>query len=144
MNNNKPPTFTLPITEGGYWHARHPDTPKRLTGQLYFRLNTYTESSGKVDRWLSCRFYFDPRVWDVDKFGLIYTNPDFTDNLHKQLKHYGFQHPEGIDYSEQGMQGDCYIDFDVKDDKGLLLDLISTGTPVYSCWPEVNIQKAAA
>lgn len=144
MFNRTPPTFTLPVTRDGYWQTRHPDTPEYITGQLYFRMFNFTANSNEVDRWLHCRFYFDPKCWDVDKFGLIYLNQEFLDELQQRLENHGFQYAEGINYSEQGMQGGNYIDFDVKSDKELFLDLLATDMPVYSRWPETSKQKVAA
>lgn len=64
------------------------------------------------------RVYFDTKSWDVSKHGLIYTDPAFLDALRAALNDFGFE-PEAVDdvqYSEQGMQGDDYVSFDVCED----------------------------
>ena len=131
-----PLTLVLPVEDDGFWASGHEDSPSHLTGQLIFRMQHFEANSGEVDRWLSCRFYFDPKCWDVDRDGYIYTNRAFVEELHKRLEARGWQHPYGIDYSESGMQGRNYVDFDVSNNKELLLDLLQSGTPVYNRWPE--------
>lgn len=64
------------------------------------------------------RVYFD-NSWEVydpktrkAKDGLIYTDPQFIKELRTKLSEIGFAGPD-VDYSEQGMQGDDYVSFDV-------------------------------
>jgi hypothetical protein len=71
----------------------------------------------------------------VEKHGYIYGNDTFIKELWRRLDARGWTVPHGIDYSESGMQGESYVDMDVKNDKELYLDLLQTGTPVYSQWP---------
>lgn len=58
------------------------------------------------------RVYFDTKTWDVNKDGLIYTDRQFEEELKAFLTSIGLQ-GEDITYSEQGMQGDDYVSFDV-------------------------------
>ena len=58
------------------------------------------------------RVYFNPEDWDCDKQGLIYTDPLFIRELCAALEQGGLS-SIGIDYSEQGMQGDDYVSLDV-------------------------------
>lgn len=58
------------------------------------------------------RVYFDPKSWDVDTDGLIYTDSLFLIMLREKLAECGFNATE-IEYSEQGMQGDNYVSLDV-------------------------------
>ena len=54
------------------------------------------------------RIYFDTTTWDVDEYGLIYTDTGFLAGVRD-----AFVHGDDIDYSEQGMQGDDFVSFDV-------------------------------
>ncbi|MEN7551697.1 hypothetical protein AAG747_27525 [Rapidithrix thailandica] len=60
--------------------------------------------------------YFDPKEWDVKQEGLIYTDAQFEKDVRDLLKNAGLQHYEDICYSEQGMQGDDFVDFDLGPD----------------------------
>lgn len=53
------------------------------------------------------RVYFDMETWDVDEDGLIYTDDAFLAAIRLAFD------CNGIDYSEQGMQGTNYVSFDV-------------------------------
>lgn len=61
------------------------------------------------------RVYFDTSTWDVTKHGLIYTDSKFLETLKLKLAQGG--HLAGIkvtiEYSEQGLQGEDYVHFDV-------------------------------
>ena len=61
------------------------------------------------------RAYFDKRQWDVNIHGLIYTDSLFIKGVKNLLKAKGFTYYDEIEYSEQGMQGDDYVDFDCGD-----------------------------
>lgn len=54
------------------------------------------------------RVYFDTGTWNVDEDGLIYTDSGFLAGIRE-----AFIHGDDIEYSEQGMQGDDYVSFDV-------------------------------
>lgn len=136
-------TYTLPVGERGLWSGE--DQPKHITGRLVFRIQSYTEPDGTLDRWVHARFYFDSKLWNVDKHGLIYTDETFIDSLHARLRAHGWEQPETcIHYSENGMQGDNYVDFDVSSSKCCMLNLLSTNTPVHDRWPEHKQQAVAA
>jgi hypothetical protein len=64
------------------------------------------------------RAYFNPREWDVDNDGLIYTDSAWMSGLRECMKTLGFSDEavEDISYSEQGMQGDNYVSMDVGGD----------------------------
>ena len=57
------------------------------------------------------RVYFD-KSWDVYTDGLIYTDPLFLKELRAKLTEIGFVGND-VEYSEQGMQGNNYVSFDV-------------------------------
>ena len=136
-------TYTLPVSDCGLWSGRN--QPKHVTGQLVFRMQSHTQSDGTLDRWIHARFYFDSKLWDVDKHGLIYTDETFMDALHARLRARGWQQPENcISYSESGMQGDNYVDFDVSGDKNTLFNLLFTNTLVHDRWPEHTREAVAA
>lgn len=66
--------------------------------------------------------YFNPRIWNIDKLGLIYTGSLFLAHVRRLLKAAGFRHFLDLDYSEQGMQGDDFVNFDVGDKLAIELD----------------------
>ena len=51
--------------------------------------------------------------WDTGTLGLIYTDKGFLHDIHTVLKNEGFPYWNEIDYSEQGMQGENFVHFDV-------------------------------
>jgi hypothetical protein len=58
--------------------------------------------------------YFNTATWDVNKDGLIYTDTLFEAELCELLTSLGFDASD-VSYSEQGMQGDNYVSFDVEE-----------------------------
>jgi hypothetical protein len=54
------------------------------------------------------RVYFDTRTWNVNRDGLIYTDSSFLAGIRE-----AFVHGNDIHYSEQGMQGEDFVSFDV-------------------------------
>jgi hypothetical protein len=52
---------------------------------------------------------FDPKTWDVYRYGLIYTDPHFLTDLQQHLRRAGFDRWADVHYTEQGMQGDTYV-----------------------------------
>jgi hypothetical protein len=54
------------------------------------------------------KVYFDPKTWNVNKHGLIYTDERFIRELRKLLAKRGLP-VKTVDYTEQGMQGDRYV-----------------------------------
>lgn len=63
------------------------------------------------------RVYFDPKFWNVNKLGLIYTDSLFEFELKEWLKSQGYDASD-VSYSEQGMQGDDYVSFDFSEKFG--------------------------
>lgn len=66
--------------------------------------------------------YFNPTIWDTNKYGLIYTDSLFEEHVRRLLKAAGFKYFQDLNYSEQGMQGDNYVNFDVGDNLANELD----------------------
>jgi len=58
------------------------------------------------------RVYFDTNSWDVDQDGLVYTDAQFLSQLRVLLTLVGLD-GEDVSYSEQGMQGNDFVSFDV-------------------------------
>ncbi len=58
------------------------------------------------------RVIFDISNWDIHTDGLIYTDQHFINTLSVLLFTKGFAVTD-ISYSEQGMQGENYVSFDV-------------------------------
>ncbi len=58
------------------------------------------------------RVYFDTKSWNVYTDGLIYTDRNFEYQLKDLLTQLGLDNSD-VGYSEQGMQGDNYVSFDV-------------------------------
>lgn len=58
------------------------------------------------------RVYFNTATWDVESDGLIYTDRGFMTDLRNFLTMQGLDNL-AVDYSEQGMQGDDYVSFDI-------------------------------
>jgi len=100
--------FTFCKTAGdGYWSNAVRDV--NLTGMRI----AYTSDDGEFGE---LRVYFNTKFWDVDALGLIYTDKQFEQQLKQVLaKQFGFTAKElkGVYYSEQGMQGNNYVSFDV-------------------------------
>ena len=62
------------------------------------------------------RVHFDPRTWDIDQHGLIYTDRQWLTeirNYFRIVERYSAQAVDEIVYSEQGMQGGDYVSLDV-------------------------------
>lgn len=58
------------------------------------------------------RAYFTKKTWDVKKHGLIYTDPMFLRQFRDSLTMFAFP-GAGVDYTEQGMQGNNYVSLGV-------------------------------
>jgi len=60
------------------------------------------------------RVRFDTKTWNPDRHGLIYTDRNWIKDLRKILMKKGFSKKavSGLDYTEQGMQGDDYVSID--------------------------------
>ena len=52
---------------------------------------------------------FDPKTWDIDKHGLIYTDAGWIRDFRRALAAAGYDHADKVNYTEQGMQGRTYV-----------------------------------
>jgi hypothetical protein len=99
--------FVTKTSGNGYWS----NTAKTV------RINrvelAYVSDEGSFGE---IRAYFDPKEWDVEYNGLIYSDMGWKHTfLTCMEKQFGFS-PDAIldvSYSEQGMQGDNYVSMDV-------------------------------
>jgi len=57
------------------------------------------------------RVYFNTDTWNVEQDGLIYGDPVFFTMLQHLIREFGIG--GFVDYSEQGLQGDNYVSFDI-------------------------------
>jgi len=75
--------------------------------------------------------------WDVNADGLIYTDPLFLQTLRTYLQSIGFTEAEANDvtYSEQGMQTEEYVSFDVASTFIAGLERLDE-SHVYNVWRE--------
>ena len=67
------------------------------------------------DKFISLNAYFDTADWDIDEYGLIYTDELWIESFREALVA-SLDVPadavQAISYSEQGMQGRDYINLD--------------------------------
>jgi hypothetical protein len=68
---------------------------------------------------------FEKKDWDVNKLGLIYTDSSFLKDVQTVLKNAGIKQYNDIGYSEQGAQGNNFVDLCVG--SKLLSELVNTG-----------------
>ncbi len=75
-------------------------------GEFYFNKLKHAE----------LRVYFTKKYWDVDKHGLIYTDPNWIKQARQCFVNMGFSKNsvKSIDYTENGMQGNDYVSLDVE------------------------------
>lgn len=99
--------FVTKTNGNGYWSS------KSKTVQINRVRLAYLDEDGTFGE---LRAYFDPREWDVDNDGLIYTDMMWKHSFLTCMEnHFGFS-PDAIldvSYSEQGMQGENYVSMDV-------------------------------
>jgi hypothetical protein len=71
----------------------------------------------KDETWGELRVYFNTDTWNVEDNSLIYSDPHFEVNLFDFLQlglHFSGKAAGSVMYSEQGMQGNDFVSFDVK------------------------------
>lgn len=108
-----PLSYTMPVkramvTKGdGYWS----DKAKTVFVTRAMITNISMEDSD-FDLFGELLVFFLDGTWDIRANGLIYTDSGFLENLKEFFKSKDIP-TTGLDYSEQGMQGDDYVSFDV-------------------------------
>lgn len=93
---------TLHTDGTGYW-SNH-KTAVRTTALELRKLN---QNFGEL------RVHFDTNTWSIRKFGLIYTDKLWLEELKAELAKLNIA-VDDVDYSEQGMQATEYVSLDVK------------------------------
>jgi hypothetical protein len=93
----------IPTDGNGYWS--HVSKEVFVTAMNIPYLNE-ENSFGEL------RVYFDTNDWNTGVDGFIYTDPLFLHTLKMYMYDMGIDTTD-ITYSEQGMQGDDYVSFDV-------------------------------
>ena len=63
----------------------------------------------------SLNVYFEKDCWSVCEDGLIYTDESWLNDLKENFNKLGFEHTDKICYSEQGMQGNDYVNLDIQE-----------------------------
>ena len=72
----------------------------------------FRDDEDDPDSFGEMQVYFTPESWNIQKHGLIYTDRLFKKDLATFLGKLGIAE-NTFCYSEQGMQGDDYVSFDV-------------------------------
>lgn len=80
-----------------------------------FELNAWDDQNSSDESFGELRVVFDTKTWNIDTDGLIYTDGGFIFLL---CNWFAFQClpsvcTSDLSYSEQGMQGDDFVSFDV-------------------------------
>lgn len=102
-------------TDGkGYWSSVVKEVPLKIIATV--DLNTIErDEAGKLDFVYSTfRGYFDAAFWNEAVDGLMYTDDAVETAVNSWLQEQGL--PAVAYWSEQGMQGDDYADFDMDDE----------------------------
>ena len=104
-------TLTATTNGKGYW-----STEKRTVGikkiTIENIINVFGESidADSVSRssMMYLRVYFTKKDWNIYRHGLIYTDTKWIAELRRGLRSLGLK-TAGLDYTEQGMQGDYFV-----------------------------------
>ena len=94
------------VCTDGHGHWSHQE---RFVKVYRLEVVTYEDHRG-VDVIYEVRAHFTRATWDTRKHGLIYTDRSFLTGLKKHLRSLGLVC--GLNYTEQGMQGDAYVSLD--------------------------------
>lgn len=89
------------VSGGGYWSDTHKKVKIDEIGISYYNGDDYINIDAN----------FSNSQWNVDKYGLIYTDKGFLKTFRAALIKRGMPKKvaDDIDYTEQGMQGDNYV-----------------------------------
>jgi len=102
-NDTRPAITTLHTSGQGYWS----DIAKPV-GITELKLGYVNDEATFGELCV----HFNTDTWRPDRDGLIYTDKGFDVGLNAYLGSLGLPFAD-VDYSEQGMQGDNYVSFDV-------------------------------
>ena len=104
--------FIAQLANDSLWKKRDADSVECTGISLG---NVYRSFEGTVEQLTGeLTVTFNTAHWNIDTHGLIYTDTGFLACVQAQLEQLGLP-TAGVDYSEQGMQGEDYVSFDVDD-----------------------------
>ena len=107
INFDRRVNFVTRTAGTGYWSER------AKTVRINRVALAYVSDDGDYGE---LRAYFDPKEWDVDNDGLIYSDMGWKHSFLTCMENeFGFS-PDAIldvSYSEQGMQGEDFVSMDV-------------------------------
>ena len=122
---------SMPIIGAGRGHTDGSGFWSEKIAYLNFEIsvdqiwNTAETKKEKPDYYGQLNAYFDPKVWDTEKFGLIYTDKAFDKSVSDALRKAGFKYYNRLETSEQGMQGDNFVNYDL--DNPLAAEILAKG-----------------
>lgn len=100
----KTPGAVFNTCGNGYWsRERRPVKVKHIG-------IGYIDEDGKFGE---LRAYFNRTSWNIDKYGLIYTDDQWIEEFRKYITAELGLPGKDVTYSEQGMQGDDYVSMDI-------------------------------
>src|SRR5271169_904613 len=103
--NKKLKGKTVNTRGDGYW-----STTRRATKIMKIEYDILLTNPACQDEIKYMNVYLTKKSWDTDKHGLVYTDKLWIREFRRLLKKAGFQGK--VSYSEQGMQGDNYVNLD--------------------------------
>jgi hypothetical protein len=111
MNNRLKIKFIASTGGNGLW-SRH----KAAVTVKEFEIHQLHRYNNKFVGEL--RVFFSTKEWNIQKYGLIYTDFEWLRQFRNKLIENGFSKKaaNAVSYSEQGMQGDNYVSLDAGTD----------------------------
>ena len=99
------------VTGGGFWYE---GPARKYSCTVYVALQEEAfEGDGDGEFSHELRIFVVPKGYNPDKVGLIYTDPGFEKDMQAFFKKLGMPAWSKVDGSEQGMQGNNYVDMEV-------------------------------
>ena len=108
-------SITATTNGKGFWSSE-----KRDVNIKSIEIDSITDDNGeeievggnRTPAMMYLRVYFNRKDWNVEKHGLIYTDEKWIAQLRKGLREIGVT-ATGLEYTEQGMQGDDYVSLSI-------------------------------
>ncbi len=110
----KPFQVTAFTNGSGLWSNSEKKIQHNRAELIFFSESVDNKSSFVVNH-AELKIYFSKKYWDVNQYGLIYTDRNWIRDLRKYFQSMGYSKAavKTIDYTEQGMQGSNYVSLDV-------------------------------